>query len=103
MISLVLDNPSIFRVILGTLISVLFYTFSIGNICMRFFVSKFFWNLYPHWSRITNLPLVMKFMGAKMILSFGVEKYLVVEKIVAKFLTEIESKMIEDRLPITEI
>lgn len=102
-ISAVLDNPLIFRTALVTTTAILFCSFSIGNLLLKFSVSRFFWQLYPHWSRIVNLPLVLKFWGGKILFTFIFEKYLFIEKLLAKKLTEIESRMIEERLPVTVV
>ena len=101
MISSILDNPKIFRIALGGMVGLLFYFLSIGNLLIKFSVSRFFWQLYPKWSRIVNLPLVLKFWGGKVLFQYLFERYLFVEKLIAKSLTEIESSIIEERLPVT--
>lgn len=100
-ISAVLDNVHILRGALAAVLAIAFYTFSIGNIFISLSVSRFFWQLYPKWSRIINLPLVLKFWGGKVLFQYLFEKYLFVEKLMAKALTEIESTIIEARLPVT--
>jgi hypothetical protein len=64
-ISTILDNPNILRGALGGVTAILCYTFSLGNLLMKFSLSRFFWQYYPQWSRILNLPLVLKFWGGK--------------------------------------
>ena len=100
-ISAVLDNVHILRGALGGVLALLFYSLSFGNLFIKLFVSRFFWQLYPKWSRIINLPLVLKFWGGKVVFQYVFEKYLFVEKLILKSLTEIESSIIEDRLPVT--
>lgn len=101
MISSVLDNPKILRLALGGFVALLFYSLSLGNLLIKFSVSRFFWQLYPKWSRIINLPLVLKFWGGKVLFQYLFERYLFVEKLIAKSMTEIESSIIEERLPVT--
>lgn len=96
-----LDNVHILRGALGGVFALLFYSLSFGNLFIKLFVSRFFWQLYPKWSRIINLPLVLKFWGGKVLLQYVFERYLFVEKLILKSLTEIESSIIEDRLPVT--
>lgn len=100
-ISSILDNPTILRCALGSIVAILFYALSAGNLLIRFSLSRFFWQLYPKWSRIINLPLVLKFWGGKVLFQYCFEKYLFLEKLIAKSLAEIESSIIEERLPVT--
>lgn len=100
-ISYVLDNLHILRSAVAGFLIAMFYSLSLGNMLIKFSVSRFFWQLYPKWSRILNLPLVLKFWGGKVLLQYVFEKYLFVEKLIAKSLTEIESSIIESRLPVT--
>ena len=101
LISMILDNPVILRSGLGVVVTVALLEGSIGKLSMRFFLSRAFWNLYPKWSRIVHLPLVLKFWGGKVLLQYFYDNYLIVEKQIAKSLTEMESSIIERRLPVT--
>ena len=100
-ISLVLDNPVILRSTLGGVAAIAMWEGTVGRLSMRLLMSRFFWNLYPKWSRIVHLPLVLKFWGGKVLLQYLWDKYAVVEKIIAKSLTEVESSIIEKGLPVT--
>lgn len=101
LISMVLDNPSILRTGLGIVAALIAWEGTVGKLSMRALLSRAFWNLYPKWSRIVHLPLVLKFWGGKVLLQYFYDKYLVVEKQIAKSLTEMESTIIESRLPVT--
>lgn len=100
-ISLVLDNPVILRSTLGGVAAIAMWEGTVGRLSMRLLMSRFFWNLYPKWSRIVHLPLVLKFWGGKVLLQYLWDKYAVVENVIAKSLTEVESSIIEKGLPVT--
>ena len=101
LISIVLDNPVILRSTLGVVAALVLWEGTIGKLSMRVLLSRAFWNLYPKWSRIVHLPLVLKFWGGKVLLQYFYDNYLVLEKLIAKSLTEMESSIIEKRLPVT--
>ena len=100
-ISLVLDNPVILRSTLGGVAAIVMWEGTVGRLSMRLLMSRFFWNLHTKWSRIVHLPLVLKFWGGKVLLQYLWDKYAIIEKVIAKSLTEVESSIIEKGLPVT--
>lgn len=101
-ISLVLDHPAILRSAVAAVAAVLVWEGTVVRLFMRALLSRSFWNMYPKWSRVVHLPLVIKFWFGKVLLQYAAEQYMVIERWIAKALTEVESSILESRLPVTE-
>ena len=97
---LVLDNVWILRTALSSATLFFFYLISLPNWILRFVVSKAFWMQYPQWSRLTRLPLVLKFWGGKALLQYLWLQYLKLETKLILALSEIETQIVEPNLPI---
>jgi hypothetical protein len=100
-VSLVLDHPAILRSAVAAVAAVLLWEGTVTRLFMRAMLSRSFWNMYPKWSRVVHLPLVIKFWFGKVLLQYVAEQYMVVEKWMAKALTDVESRILERRLPVT--
>ena len=100
-VSLVLDHPAILRSAVAAVAAVLLWDGTVTRLFMRAMLSRSFWNMYPKWSRVVHLPLVIKFWFGKVLLQYVAEQYMVVEKWMAKALTDVESRILERRLPVT--
>lgn len=56
---------------------------------------------FPQWSKVTHLPLALKFWGLKLAAQFAGDKYAQWERdVVLSYLTDVETKLIEDNLPV---
>lgn len=59
---------------------------------------------FPQWSKLTHLPLALKFWGIKLAAQFAGEKYVQWERdVVLSYLTDMETKLIEENLPATDM
>jgi len=101
-VSALLDNVKALRI--GAALSFLFFSFifSLGSLTMRFATSRFFWQLYPRWSKIVHLPLVLKIWGGKVLMQYLTTFYLSIENKALERLAELETQIIEPRLPLIE-
>ena len=99
MVSLLLDNVKLLRLSLIGLTLGIGYAFSFNMLAMRFFTSRVFWQQYPKWVKIVNLPLVLKFWGGKIVLQYLYGFYLHVEGLLLEQLAELETTLIEPNLP----
>lgn len=102
LIGLVLDNLLIFRSIVGFSIMALCCLISFPSLVLRFLVSKAFWQQYLQWSRITHLPLVLKFWGGKLLIQYLATQYLKLEQVLVQYLAEIETQIVEPNLPLID-
>lgn len=101
LIGMVLDNTSILRTGLFVLTSIVVYTLSLGDWMMRGLVSRPFWQMYPHWSKITHLPLALKFWFGKIVFQIITDYYVACERnIFLSYLVDIETSIIESKLPV---
>jgi len=98
-VSLLLDNVKYLRasIVIATLI--LGYAASANMLVMRFLTSRWFWQQYPKWVKIVNLPLVLKFWGGKLAAQYLYGIYLKGETHLLEMLAELETNIIEPRLP----
>ena len=98
-VSLLLDNVKYLRMSLAATTIVLGYAFSANMLAMRFFTSRWFWQQYPKWVKVVNLPLVLKFWGGKLVFQYLYGIYLKCEGHLLEILSDIETTLIEPRLP----
>lgn len=98
-VSLLLDNVKFLRLSLIGLTFGLGYAFSFNMLAMRFFASRVFWQQYPKWVKIVNLPLVLKFWGGKIVLQYLYSIYLYGEGLLLEQLADLETALIEPNLP----
>jgi hypothetical protein len=57
---------------------------------------------YVQWSKLTRLPLVLKFWGGKLLLQYLAAQYLYVEQLLVQYLAEIETGIVEPNLPLID-
>ena len=98
-ISLLLDNVNYVRISLLVLTCVGGYVVSANMLLMRFLTSRFFWQQYPKWVKIMNLPLVLKFWGGKIVGQYLWAVYLQGESRLMEMLSDLETTLIEPNLP----
>lgn len=101
LLSLILDNNVILRTSVGSIVVLLSFLVNLPLLIKRLLVSKILWNTYPRWSRIIHLPFVFQIWGGKIVLQYLYSFYIEFEKKIVSALTEIESKIIEEKLPVT--
>lgn len=99
-VSLLLDNVKVLRISLASASIILAWATSLHALAMRFFTSRAFWQQYPSWSKVLNLPLVLKFWGAKLVLQYLWGLYLKAEGALTETLSDLETALIEPRLPV---
>lgn len=59
---------------------------------------------YPHWSKITHIPLALKFWAGKLLLQYAAQQFVRIEReTVFSSLTDIETRLIEQNLPVEEM
>jgi hypothetical protein len=102
LLSVCLDNKNILRLTAGAISTSAMVFFSLENFVLRILTSKVLWQAYPRWSRLVHLPLVLKFWGGKIMVQYLVSWYLTAEKSLLAYLTELETTVVEPRLPLTE-
>lgn len=91
------------RIAVGAVAFALSVIISLHTWLMRLLTSAALWQTYPRWSRLVHLPLVLKFWGGKLLFQYISSFYLKGEKSVLEYLTEVETAIVEPRLPVTEI
>ena len=101
-VSLLLDNVKVLRISLASASVILAWATSLHALAMRFFTSRAFWQQYPSWSKVLNLPLVLKFWGAKLVLQYLWGLYLKAEGALTETLSDLETALIEPRLPVSD-
>jgi len=58
---------------------------------------------FPQWSKLTHLPLALKFWVVKILLQFVSEKYAQVERnVLLSYLADLETNLIEENLPVVD-
>jgi len=103
LLSLILDNKAILRASLGVFFVLFSVVCNLSLLIKRLLVSKLLWNSYPRWSRIIHLPFVFQLWGGKILLQYVQSFYIDFEKKIVSTLTDIESKIIEPKLPVTSM
>mmetsp|Transcript_21021 Transcript_21021/g.21142 ORF Transcript_21021/g.21142 Transcript_21021/m.21142 type:complete len:275 (-) Transcript_21021:59-883(-) len=98
-VSTLLDHTVVLRS-LSTLSALVLLYLSSGLIT-RFLTSKILWLQYPKWSRITHLPLVLIFWIGRIVLYYIYSFYIELERGILDRLTEIETNIIEPKLPLS--
>eukprot|EP00600_Ochromonadales_sp_CCMP1393_P000009 CAMPEP_0174977770 /NCGR_PEP_ID=MMETSP0004_2-20121128/13794_1 /TAXON_ID=420556 /ORGANISM="Ochromonas sp., Strain CCMP1393" /LENGTH=85 /DNA_ID=CAMNT_0016228991 /DNA_START=744 /DNA_END=1001 /DNA_ORIENTATION=+ len=69
----------------------------------RVLTSKALWQKFPQWSKLTHLPLALKFWVVKILLQFVSEKYAQVERnVLLSYLADLETNLIEENLPVVD-
>jgi hypothetical protein len=97
-----LDNMGTLRILSAIIAAITAHFLGAYAQLSRFVVSKTFWQMYPHWSRITNLPLLIKFWLGKSAVEYLWQKYMFFEKaFVVEFLANMETKLVERSLGYT--
>lgn len=103
LIGLALDNKSILRGALLSISAVLVYGLSLKNWLMRFMVSRIWWQMYAHWSKVTHLPLALKFWLGKIVFQYLVDYYMIFERnVFLSYLIDLETLSIDKNLPVEE-
>lgn len=101
LVGMALDNKSILRVAMLSVSSVLVYSLSIGSWVMRLLLSRPVWQLYNHWSKITHLPLALKFWLGKIVVQYSADNYVAFERnVFLSYLIDLETSIIEKKLPV---
>lgn len=98
-ISAMLDNVTLLRGALATTLSALAVTFSFNKLALRFLVSRALWQQYPKWVKLLHMPLVLKFWGLKIVGQYCWAQYLHLEGQALEWLSDLETTVIEPRLP----
>lgn len=101
LLSLFLDNVTILRTSIGVVFVLLSIVLNLPFLVKRLLVSKLLWNAYPRWSRVIHLPFVFQLWGGKILLQYLFSFYIEFEKKIVSSLTDIETNIIEQKLPIT--
>ena len=102
MLSLTLDNKHFLRIAAGAVAFGLGVLLSLHTWLMRLLTCTALWQTYPRWSRLIHLPLVLKFWGGKLLFQYLFSFYLKGEKWILEYLTEVETAIVEPRLPVTD-
>jgi len=103
LITLLLDNKIILRSILLVGVVISGCILRADKLAMVFLTSRMFWQLYPQWSRLVELPIILKYWGAKIVFGYLSSAYLFVEGALLGQLTELETAVVEARLPVDSL
>lgn len=103
LVSFDLDNLLTLRSIIVILAISFFSVFELPKLMSRILVSKHVWKAYPRWSRITRLPFVFLLWGFKLLIQNFFVVYLQYENLLCRALAQIETSIVEKKLPITYI
>lgn len=102
-IGLLLDRKIYVRSIILVGALMIIQILQLHNFLIRFCVSKNLWMMYPQWSKLTHVPLALKFWIGKLMIQYIGEKYGQIEReTVFNYLTDLETKLIEDELPVVD-
>lgn len=99
-VSMMLDNVQYLRASVVAVTLILGYLMSFGSLFLRFLTSRWWWQQYPKWVKIVNLPLVLKFWGGKIVLQYAFGLYLQAESRLTETLSDLETSIIEPKLPV---
>ena len=102
LISSVFDHKIALRTCVGLLVTTASIMLRADLLVLRLLTSKVLWNLYPTWSKIVHLPLLLKYWGGKIVLQYMIMGWLSVEKTMLGYLTEVETSIVEPLLPVNE-
>ena len=102
LITMILDNKVMMRSVVLSTSLILGIIFKVHTLFLRLLTSKPFWNLYPQWSKIVHLPLVLKYWGGKILLQYLATVYLNVESYFCEHLATVETALVEPGLPVDE-
>lgn len=102
LIGVILDNKVILRTLVAICTSIVMTSPGTTNAMKRVLTSFHLWQMYPQWSKLTRLPLALKFWILKLLLQYGFDKYQQLESsILISYLTDIETRMIEENIPLS--
>jgi hypothetical protein len=101
LVGLALDNKSILRGALLCVSTVLIYSLSIGSWVLRFLLSRPFWQMHTHWSKVTNLNFPLKIWLGKIVFQYIADYYMVFESnVFLSYLIDLETALIDKNLPV---
>ncbi|CAM9862592.1 unnamed protein product [Ectocarpus fasciculatus] len=102
-VSAVLNNARATRIAIGVLATMVLWLFSplLHVLIVRVLTSGVLWKNYHRLSFIVNLPLPLQIMGIRFLMTWTNDQLLLVESMVRQSLTDIESRILESRLPVT--
>lgn len=101
-VTMILDNKVMMRSVILCTSTILGIVFKVHTLFLRLLTSKVFWNLYPQWSKIVHLPLVLKYWGGKILLQYLARLYLNVESYFCEHLATVETALVEPGLPVED-
>lgn len=102
-VSAVLNNVGATRAALGVLAGIVFLVMSpmLHVLMVRVLTSGILWQNYHRLTLIINLPLPLQIMGIRFLMKWTYDKLLDLESVVRQSLTDVESQILETRLPVT--
>ncbi|CAM9885913.1 unnamed protein product [Ectocarpus sp. 12 AP-2014] len=102
-VSAILNNSRATRVAIGALATMVLWLLSplLHVLIVRVLTSGVLWKNYHRLTFIVNLPLPLQIMGIRFLMTWTNDQLLLVESMVRQSLTDIESRILESRLPVT--
>ncbi|CAM9227215.1 unnamed protein product [Hapterophycus canaliculatus] len=102
-VSAVLNNPRGTRYAIGALATLALWIVSplLHALVVRVMTSGVLWKNYHRMNLILNLPLPIQIMGIRFLMMWSNEQVLSLDSTARQFLTDIESQILESRLPVT--
>ncbi|CBJ27241.1 conserved unknown protein [Ectocarpus siliculosus] len=102
-VSAILNNSRATRVAIGVLATMVLWLLSplLHVLIVRVLTSGVLWKNYHRLTFIVNLPLPLQIMGIRFLMTWTNDQLLLVESMVRQSLTDIESRILESRLPVT--
>eukprot|EP00904_Undaria_pinnatifida_P013179 jgi/Undpi1/8992/HiC_scaffold_26.g11453.m1 len=102
-VTAVLNNVGATRAAIGVLAGIALLVMSpvLHVLMVRVLTSGLLWQNYHRVSFIINLPLPLQIMGIRFLMKWTYEKLLDLESVVRQLLTDVESQILETRLPVT--
>lgn len=102
LVSTLLDRPVLVRSAVGALLALAGVLLRGDLLVMRLLTSKLLWSYYPNWSKLVHLPLVLKYWGGKIALTYVFQGYLMLENGLLEQLTDLETALVEPELPVNQ-
>eukprot|EP00752_Nemacystus_decipiens_P011033 g9802.t1 len=102
-VSAVLNNSRATRMAIGFVAGVVALIVSpvVHAIMVRILTSGVFWKNYHRLTFIVHLPLPLQIMGIRFLMKWSGEQLMLLETLVRESLTDVESQILESRLPVT--
>eukprot|EP00903_Cladosiphon_okamuranus_P005559 g5535.t1 len=102
-VSAVLNNSRATRMAIGLVAGVVALIVSpvVHAVMVRILTSGVFWKNYHRLTFIVHLPLPLQIMGIRFLMKWSGEQLMLLENIVRESLTDVESQILESRLPVT--